>query len=180
MQLRNTSQSYGLVARFLHWSMFLLIGLTTFLALNMEAMSEADKALTEGVHRSIGVLILVLLVLRFAWKLGNPQPVDPPGPAWMNMAAHLVHWLIYCIILLQAVAGIVMSQAGGDAVSLFDVFTLPVLVSPDPDVQEAWEEVHETNWIILWVLIVGHVMAALHHHFGDRDDVFSRMWIDPR
>lgn len=180
MQLRNTLQSYGVVARFFHWVMFLLIGPTMFLALNMDDMAEPDKALTEWVHRSLGLVILMLLVLRFAWKLANPRPADPPGPALMNMAAHVVHWLFYAIILLQIVAGIALSQAGGEPVTLFGLFTLPVMVPPDKGVQEFWERIHEVNWIVLAVLVIGHVLAALYHHFSDRDDVFSRMWIDPR
>lgn len=180
MQIRNTSRSYGVVARLFHWVMFLLIGLTIFLALNIETMPEKDQALTEEIHRSLGLVIFMLLALRFGWKLANPRPADPPGPAWMNIAAHVVHWLFYLIILVQIVAGVLMSQAGDEAVSLFGAFTLPAMVPPDDDVEEFWEEIHEVNWIILSVLVVGHVIAALRHHFSDNDDVFSRMWIDMR
>ena len=179
MQLRNTVQSYGVVARFFHWAMFLLIGLTILLALNMEDMPEPDKDLTERLHRSLGLVIFMLLILRFGWKLTNPRPADPPGPAWMNVAAQLVHWLLYLLILLQVIAGIVMSQAGGETVSLFELFALPAMVLPDQEVEEFWEEIHEANWIVLTALVIGHVAAALYHHFGDRDDVFRRMWIYP-
>ncbi len=172
-------QSYGVVARFFHWVMFLLIGLTILLALNMEAMPEADRIFTEWLHRSLGLVIFMLLVLRFAWKLHNLQPVDPPGPAWMHVAARGLHWLFYLIILLQVVAGIAMSQADGEAVSLFGLPALPAMISPDRDVHEFWEEIHKVNWIVLTVLVLGHVQAALYHHFSDRDDVFSRMSIGP-
>lgn len=175
MQLRNTSQGYGLVARVLHWSMFVLIGLTTFLALNMEYMEERDEALTKDVHRSLGVLIFALLLLRFGWKLGNPQPDDPPGPAWRNRAAHLLHWLFYLVILVQVVAGIVMSQAGGEPVGVFGWFELPSVIAPDDGAHAAWEEIHEANWIVLAVLVTGHALAALYHHFSDREDSFWRM-----
>lgn len=179
MQLRNTPQTYGIIARFFHWVMFVLIGLTTFLALNIESMAEADKALTTSVHRSLGVLILVMLVLRFGWRLANPQPEDLPGPAWMNAAAHLLHWTLYAVVLLQAVAGLVMSQAAGEPVSPFGFFTLPALVGPDEEVEEFWEEIHEANWILLTVLVVGHVLAALYRHFGEKGDVFRRMGVGP-
>lgn len=177
MQIWNTVQSYGAVARFFHWSMFLLIGLTTFLALSIDTMPEKDQAYTTGLHRSLGVLLFAMLGLRFAWKLANPQPADPPGPAWMGRAARLLHGLFYLVILLQVVAGIGQSQADGAAVTFFGLFTLPVLFAPDPDRQAFWQAIHEVNWIVLTVLVIGHVAAALHHHFGDRDDVFDRMWI---
>lgn len=179
MQFRNTSASYGLVARFFHWVMFLLLGLTVMLALNMESMPEPDKDVTERLHRSLGVLILFLLVLRFGWKLANPQPADLPGPAWMNRVARGMHWLLYFIVLLQAVAGIAMSQADGVAISVFDLFTLPVMVAADPQVEEFWEEIHEVNWIVLTVLVIGHVLAALHRHFAEKGEVFRRMGIGP-
>jgi len=180
MQIRNSPEGYGLVARFLHWSMFLLIGLTTFLALNMESMEEADKLFTEGLHRSLGLLILALLLLRFAWKLNNPRPADPPGSAWVNWSAHALHWLFYFIILLQVVAGITMSQADGEPVGFFGLFSLPALIGPDEDVEEFWEEIHEVNWIVLSVLVIGHVVAALRHLYSEKDDVFRRMWSGPR
>ncbi|MCC7257293.1 MAG: cytochrome b [Gammaproteobacteria bacterium] len=179
MQFRNTTERYGFVARVFHWAMFLLIGLTTFLALNMETMSESDKAYTESLHRSLGVLIGVLLTLRFAWKLGNPQPADLPGPAWMAPAAHLLHWLLYAIMLLQVVAGIGMSQADGAEVGLFGLFTVPAVMAPDTQVEDFFLAIHEVNWIVLTVFVVGHVLAALHHHFADRGDVFERMGIGP-
>lgn len=179
MQLRNTSAAYGAVARFFHWAMFLLLGLTVMLALNMESMPEADREMTERLHRSLGVLILFLLLLRFGWKLVNPQPADLPGPAWMNTAAHGMHWLLYGIVLLQAVAGIAMSQADGVAIGVFDLFTLPAIVAADPQIEEFWEEIHEVNWIVLTALIVGHVMAALYRHFGEKGEVFRRMGIGP-
>jgi cytochrome b561 len=177
MQLRNTVQRYGVIARFFHWTMFLLLGLTVLLALNMEDMLEPDKSQTEWLHRSLGVLILFLLILRFGWKLINPRPANPPGPAWMNVVAQMVHWSFYFIILLQVVAGILLSQADGESVSFFGLFALPDLVPADRTMHEFWEEIHEVNWIVLTALVIGHVAAALYHHFRDRDDVFRRMWI---
>lgn len=179
MQYRNTTEVYGLVARLLHWAMFVLIGLTTFLALNVETMAEADQAVTLATHRSLGVLILALLLVRFAWKLANPQPGDLPGPAWMNRAARLLHWVFYPVVLLQAVAGIAMSQAAGEPVPLFGSYALPALVGPDESVEARWKEVHEANWIVLTVLVIGHVGAALYREYGDKGDVFRRMGVGP-
>jgi cytochrome b561 len=159
--------------------MFLLLGLTVMLALNMESMPEPDQELTENLHRSLGVLIMLLLMLRFGWKLANPQPADLPGPVWMNIAAHGMHWLLYLVVLVQAVAGIAMSQADGEPVSLFGLFTLPVMIAADPQAEEFWEEIHEVNWIILTVLIIGHVLAALYRHFGEKGEVFRRMGVGP-
>lgn len=177
MQWRNTTRRYGLVARFFHWAMFLLIGLTTFLALNIETMPEADRDFTTWLHRSFGVLIGGLLLLRVAWKLANPQPDDLPGPAWMSLAAHAVHWVLYGVVLVQVVAGITMSQADGATVGLFGLFDLPAFVVADPGLEAFCREVHETVWIVLTVLVIGHVLAALHHHFSESGEVFDRMGV---
>jgi cytochrome b561 len=176
MSLRNTTASYGSLARFFHWTMFLLILGTIIVGLTMEDLPEEQHEVAEMIHRSIGVVILALLVLRFGWRLINVSPADPPGPAWMNATARAVHWLFYPLILLQTVAGIVLSQAGGEAVTLFGLVSLPVMVAPDEQVEHFWEEVHEVNWIILAVLVAGHSLVALHHHFGAKDDVLRRMW----
>lgn len=175
MQLRNTPYGYGVVARFFHWVMFLLIGLTVMLALSMDDMPAADKALTERLHRTLGLLILVLLVLRFAWKITNPRPMDLPGPAWANRAAQVVHGLLYGIILLQAAAGILVVQARGEPVDAFGLQALPAFLTADPVTAQFWEKIHALNWLVLTVLVAGHVAAALYRHFADRGEVFRRM-----
>ena len=177
MQLRNSAQDYGLVAKIFHWLMFLLVCLAIFVGTRLEDLSGAEKSALEDMHRSWGLVILSLLVLRLAWRITNPRPADPAGTkAWMSLGARAVHWLFYGLILLQATAGIVMSQADGEAVSLFGLFSLPQLVPVSESIEEFWEEIHEINWIVIATLAVGHAAAALHHHFGARDNVLRRMW----
>lgn len=130
MAIFNTTQTYGSVAKFFHWAMFLLIVLAIFVGLRMGGMEGEEEEAMEAMHRSWGLVILTLLVLRFGWKLINPRPASPPGPTLMNLAAGALHWALYALILLQTVAGIVMSQASGEAVTLFGLFELPAMIGP--------------------------------------------------
>lgn len=180
MGIFNTTQTYGSVAKFFHWVMFVLTVLAMVVGLRMDGMEGQDKEAMEAMHRSWGLVILSLLVLRFCWKLLNPRPASPPGTALMNLASSVIHWLFYALILLQAVAGIFMSQASGVPVTLFGLLGVPPLVDPSAATAELWEEIHEVNWIVLAVLVVIHTLAALAHHFVARDDVLRRMWFSSR
>jgi cytochrome b561 len=176
MPIRNTTQVYGSVAKFFHWAMFMLIVLAIVVGLRMGGMEGEQEEAMEWMHRSWGLVILILLVLRLGWKLINPRPASPPGPALMNLAAGAMHWGLYGLILLQASAGIILSQAGGETVSLFGLFDLPQLVAESEQTEDFWEEIHEINWIVIAVVATVHTLGALHHHFGVKDDVLRRMW----
>lgn len=177
MSLRNSEQAFGWLAKLFHWLMFLLVCLAMFVGNRLDDLEGAAHTALEDMHRSWGVVILALLVLRLAWRVTNPQPAAPAGsPAWMNLGARAVHWLFYGLILLQTTAGIAMSQAEGDRVSLFGLLQLPQLVAPGEATEHFWHEVHEVTWIVILVLALVHAAAALHHHFGARDNVLRRMW----
>ena len=177
MQWRNTSNTYGALAKFLHWSIVILIIAQYFLAEAAEELpSGVAKLETVTLHKSVGMLVLLLALARIAWKLANrglPPPVPMPAP--QRIAAAAGHGLLYLLLLAQPISGWMMSSAANYPVTLFGLFQFPALVSPDHDLHEALEEVHETLFGGLVAIAVIHAAAAVYHHVWMKDDTLRRM-----
>jgi cytochrome b561 len=177
MNWRNTTYSYGAMAKLLHWSIVLLvIAQFVFASLADDLPDGAEQLEMLGRHKSFGMLILLLALARIAWRLGNPTPLPPPGtPRWQRIAAASTHGILYLLILAQPLVGWAMSSAGGHPVALFDWFTFPAILGPDHDLHEALEEVHEVLAGTILAVAALHLAAALYHHFLLGDDVLRRM-----
>jgi cytochrome b561 len=173
--LRNTTDSYGSLAKWLHWVVVLmLVGLVIAGLIIADMERGPDKDQLEGIHISVGLLLLAIMTLRLVWKLRNPSPADAPGaPAWQNSAAHLTHWALYATIYLQIAIGII-----GEAqrpIAFFGLFAFGPLLERNPERHELFEELHSWGWIVIAVLAGIHVLAALYHHFIQKDNVLRRM-----
>ncbi len=177
MQIRNSHVRYGAVAQLLHW---LIVGL---IITQFALASKADglplgpaKVAVLAQHKSFGMTIFMLAVLRLSWRLANPVPRLPPTtPAWQRMAAHVSHVALYGLIFITPLFGWMMSSARNFPVSWFGIFTFPDLVQPDRTRYEFFHDVHETLAMSLLVIAVLHAAAAIKHHFIDRDDILRRM-----
>ena len=176
----NTRDQYGLVARLLHWLIFVLVaGMLVGGTVLSFLPSGGFKSVVIAGHKSVGVLILFLMIGRLLWRVYNPKPrVLGTNPA-LNYVAHVVHIFLYVLLLLQPVAGILMSQAYGYPVVVFGLAELPPLVWHSPMLGNFFREVHGVTAVLLAVTIVIHAAAALKHHFIDRDRTLMRM-IDGR
>lgn len=177
MRWRNTPESYGSVAKFLHWSIVLLLVPQYFLAEAAEEVADGslEQASILGWHKSIGLLVLLLAVARVAWKIVNrPHPAALGDVAWQRKAAAAGHGLLYLLILLQPLSGWLMASAAGAPVAMFGL-PFPALLAANHDLHEALEEVHEVLFNVLLVVALVHAAAALYHHFVLRDGVLRRM-----
>lgn len=177
MPLRNTADRYGAVAKLLHWGILALIIAQYLLAEAAEELGDGPEKL--GVitnHKSLGLLILLLMLARIGWKLANrglPQPVPMARP--QQIAAAAGHGLLYLLLLALPLSGWMMSSAAGYPSSFFGIFDFPMLVGTSHDLHEALEEVHETLFNAVVILAVLHALAALFHHFWVKDDTLRRM-----
>ena len=175
MALKNTADKYGWPAKLLHWlTVLLLIGLVIAGLIIADMERGPAKQQLEGIHISVGLVLLALMTIRLVWKLLNPSPVDPPGtPGWQSTAAHLTHWALYAAIYFQIVIGIL-----GEAqrpIAFFGLFEFGPLLARNDGQHELFEELHESGWIVIAVLAGVHVLAALYHHFIQKDEVLRRM-----
>ena len=177
MQWRNTTDNYGTLAKFLHWTIVILI-------IAQYVIIEAAEELPDGLekltmitrHKSIGILVLALALVRIGWKLANKgQPAPVPMPRSQRIAAAAGHGLLYLLILAQPISGWMMSSAANYPVTFFGWFQFPALVAANDGMHEFYEEVHEFLFTALLVVTVVHVLAALYHHFIQKDDTLRRM-----
>jgi cytochrome b561 len=177
MQLRNTPESYGAVAKFLHWGIVVLIIAQYVLAESADELADGpDKLAMLARHKSVGMLVLLLALARIGWKLANrglPQPVPMPRP--QRIAAAAGHGILYLLILALPLSGWVMASAAGHPPGFFGMFEFPSLIGASEELKEVLEEVHETLFNAVVVVAVLHALAAVYHHFWMKDATLRRM-----
>jgi cytochrome b561 len=165
--------------RFFHWLMAALI--FTALPLGVWASLEPHGSATRSeilfFHKSIGVTVLGLVVLRIIWRLaaGAPAYVEPLGRL-THAAAQSAHLALYALMIALPVSGYLTSTASGSPLPWFGLFTLPRLVGKDKSLAEATSWGHFTfAWTIAFVL-AAHLGAVVWHAGIRRDSVLTRMW----
>jgi cytochrome b561 len=170
-------EPYGSVARLLHWTIAVLVVVTVPVGIIMIRLpgGSAQNVLFI-LHKGIGVILLVLLVVRLLWRLTHRPPALTGIPRWQILVSGLVHGLLYALLLIMAVTGYVGTVAGDFPIELLDRLGIPPLLSGSKPTSEAAFWVHTTIIWPLLALIALHIAAALHHGFVRRDHVLQRMW----
>jgi cytochrome b561 len=167
---------YGYVAQILNWIIVgLLIVQVTLGRIADELPLGLEKLVTLARHKSFGITILGLAVIRLAWRLFNRPPPEPPMPRWQLAAARINHWALYAILFAMPVSGWLMSSASNIPVSWFGLVQLPDFVAPDRVLKERFHDLHVLLSYALYALAGLHVAAALKHQFVDRDGLLLRM-----
>jgi cytochrome b561 len=175
--LVNSNTHYGLVSIVLHWLMALcFIGMYA-LGLWMVELDYYDSWYHRApdLHRSLGILLVGLMLLRFIWNRLQPRPEDLSSDALLNRVAHLAHTLFYLLVLLMLVSGYLISTAKGKGIEVFDWFALPALLSASDQRGDWAGDIHEILAHLFILLAVAHAVAALKHHFKDRNQTLVRM-----
>lgn len=178
MLLRNTLDRFGVVHKGFHWVMALLVIGMIVLGLSMTRIDPPTPTMFQlyGLHKSIGITVLLLAVLRVLWRVTNIRPLSLPShQRWEKILAEIVHGLLYLALLVMPLSGWLMSSAKGFSVSVFGWFTLPDLIKPSDDMAALMVTVHEVAAYTLIVMLGLHVAGALKHHLIDRDDTLRRM-----
>lgn len=168
---------YDAVAQTLHWLMALAIIVLWIMGHVFEALPRGPlKSDVMFWHKSIGVAVLVLAVVRLIRRHLRPMPAFPATmTAWEMKLARLAHGALYGFMLIMPINGVLVSQSGGRAVSVFGLFDLPTLVGKSEPLHKAMENMHGALGWLLAVVLIAHAAAALRHHFGLKDDVLTRM-----
>lgn len=177
MAIRSEAQRWGLGARTLHWLMALLIIGLGLVGLYMTDLpNSAQKVRIYALHKSVGLTVLALLLLRLAWRLADRRPDELPMPHWQALAARAVHVLLYLLMLVLPLSGWLYNSASGYALQWFGLFNLPSLSGgADAALKATAHAVHEYGFYVLVLALLAHAGAALKHHFVDRDDTLIRM-----
>ncbi|SHH56204.1 cytochrome b [Massilia sp. CF038] len=171
-------QRYNNIAILFHWLIALLIIGAFTMGVVMTDMPgiTPTKLKYYSWHKWAGVTILALAALRLLWRLSHRAPAYPDSmPTWQKSAANLLHGLLYVLMFAIPLSGYFYTLSAGFPVVYFGLFELPVLMGPDPALKPVLKAVH--YWLNMGLLgaVGAHVLAALKHHFIDRDGVLKRM-----
>lgn len=177
MQLRNSQEQYGVLAQLFHWAIVALIITQFVLASKAEALPLGlAKIAVLAQHKSVGMTVFGLAIVRLLWRFMNPVPPMPAStPGWQRVAAHISHGALYALILITPLFGWMMSSARNFPVSYFGLFTFPDLVQPDKQLYEFFRDAHVLLAQAMFFVALLHALAALKHHFFERDNVLRRM-----
>ncbi|MEZ5912415.1 MAG: cytochrome b [Paracoccaceae bacterium] len=173
----NRPDSFGRISRSLHWLMALAILAMLVLGRTIATMEPGLSTLwLYGLHKSIGVTLLALALLRLVWHRFSPPPAPLPGPPpWQMRTARATHAAFYVLMVAVPASGWAASGATGLDVLIFDRWVLPPLAP----VSQAWEDrlfaLHGVLTKALALLVVLHVAAALKRQYRDRDGTLHRM-----
>ncbi|NCT86379.1 cytochrome b [Stenotrophomonas acidaminiphila] len=185
MTLKNTPDRWGSVSKSLHWLIALLILALGIVGLLMGELPKTPKYFwVYTAHKSIGITVLVLVVLRLLWRLyaGAPRPV-PGTPGWQERIAGATHWLLYVMMFAIPLSGWLYDSASGlRPFKLFGLLEMPKLVAPDERAAQLSHALHEWGFWALILVVLAHAGAALYHHLQQRDATLVRMlpqgWLD--
>lgn len=177
LPIKDSSSTFGLGSILLHWIVALTIIGMYPLGLYIDTLSYYDPEYQTipAWHKSIGMMLLVLLVLRMLWRTLNrtPDPLPQPKPLlWITKA---VHWLLYLLPLITLASGYMISTADGRPISVFNWLDVPALPAIMENQEDLAGEVH--YWVAtLMVSLAGlHALAALKHHYIEKDNTLIRM-----
>jgi len=167
---------YGTVAKMFHW---LIVALLLMQYPIGWLMPDIHRGQTPGsgmtFHISFGITILILILLRFVWRLTHPVAPESSLPTWQRLSSEVVHWMLYVFVLATTVSGWLFASFRGWSVSFFYLFPMPMLSSDNAAAGKAIDGLHQAAEWALLVLIGVHVAAALAHVFLYRDRIMQRM-----
>lgn len=170
---------YRTPARLFHWIVALLVLATIPVGQVMiqEGLSRPVQDSLFIFHKNVGVLILLIVLARLAYRQFVPPPPLPPAvPDWQRRIAGLNHAALYALLIFMAVTGYVRVRAGGFPIEALDAMGLPALVPRSEPLEQWAKDAHWWGRIVLVAVIALHILAAIWHGAVRRDGVFSRIW----
>jgi cytochrome b561 len=178
MQWRNSPSNYGLVSVVMHWSVAVLVFALFGLGVWMVDLGYYNnwRQTAPNLHKSFGLLLFALMLLRVLWRFCSPTPAALSNYSrFTRLAAKLVHNLLLLGLFALMIAGYLISTADGRGISVFGWFEAPALFGAFSDQEDIAGGVHK---YLAWGLVICaglHALAALKHHFIDRDRTLKRM-----
>lgn len=191
MGLKNTTDRYGSVAKWIHWITaicFLVAYITIHYSHRLEFRSPEYMVII-FLHASVGITVGLLFLPRLIWRIFNVEPEPDPAPRWQHLAAKGAHWALYFVLIAMPLSG--WFGFGIPVFKYFGTFELPSFMGTGffesafatkmGFTFEVWEppiDYFHKNIMgqkVVWVLILVHVGAALYHHFNMQDNTLRRM-----
>lgn len=170
---------YRPIARALHWTVAVIVlgMIPAGIVMITPGLDRSLQNLLFMFHKNMGVVVLVLMLVRLAYRAAYPPPPLPASISPLQeRVAQWNHWLLYATILVMAASGYVRVVAGGFPLEWFDAMGVPRLVPKSDGLEHAAKTVHWVTHYVLVLLVAMHIGAALLHGLILRDGVFARMW----
>ncbi|AER57309.1 Putative cytochrome B561 [Pseudoxanthomonas spadix BD-a59] len=175
---RPNAERWGAVSQALHWLIVLMIFGLAVVGLTLDELPRTPSYFwVYTAHKSMGITVLALVLVRLAWRLyaGAPRPV-PGTPGWQHATAVVTHVLLYAVMFAMPLSGWLYDSASGlRPFKLFGLLEMPKLVAPDEAIAATAHEIHEWGLYVLIVLVMVHAGAALYHHLFLGDATLARM-----
>lgn len=172
----SPSTHYTRTAIALHWLIAGLIICAFALGWTMTEMAISPLKLRMfNWHKWVGISVLGLAAIRGLWRLTHPAPALLPMPAWQRIAAHALHGVLYAIMFALPLSGWAYSNAVGYPIVYLGLLPLPNLVEKNKALAQSLLQLHQVLGWLLIITLAAHVLAALKHHFIDRDATLKRM-----
>ena len=169
---------YHPAQRVIHWLMAIIILSLLAVGIYMTGLDkeDANRGQLYFLHKSFGVLVLILIALRVALRVKFGTPILPAGiNSLERRMAHSTHHFLYLLMVAVPLVGIWMSNSWGYGVSFFGLFDVPFRFPENKEIAPLAGEMHEYLAYGLLALVVLHVAGALKHRFFDKNDVIYRM-----
>jgi cytochrome b561 len=168
---------YTPAIKWLHWIIALAVILMLFMGFFLDDIPEKFQGTAYMLHKSTGITILFLMIIRFIIVHANTRPALPESmKLWEKVLSRIVQYGFYILLFLMPLSGWIMSVASEHVPTYFGLFNMPLpWISADKPLAKFMNESHE---IIAWILIgfiCLHAIGALKHHFIDKDNVLKRM-----
>ena len=169
------ARGYRGTAKALHWLVAALVLVVFPMGAVIKFVKDDVKLDFYAVHESLGLLVLLLMLARLAYRIRNPVPLMAELPAPMRRAASTVHWLLYAALIAMPVSGFLATNAWGFPLTWFGLIPVPSPIGENKEIAPVFSAIHETlSWTIL-VLVAMHLGAVLFHHVLRRDRTLHRM-----
>jgi cytochrome b561 len=171
-------QRYTTTAIIIHWLMAILILAMIGLGLYMTGLAKGsdERSWFFGLHKSIGLTLALLAIIRLVWKMLSSSPALPDyvAPAQRKLAT-VTHYLLYLMMFIQPVSGYISSSFSGYKTKFWGI-PLPHWGSKQPELNELFTEIHEISAFCLIALILLHFAGVIYHLHKKQTDLFKRMW----
>lgn len=191
MSFKNTNNTYGAIAKWLHWGTAILFLGSYISVYYRQWFTERDTPenwIAIQLHLSVGVTIAVVVALRIIWRMINRVPDLEPGTKLEHLAAHAGHYALYAIMIMMPITGYLGTGVNTEYFFLLDIpkfestrffetLVLEGMGLTSEEFERPMDFIHKNilgAWLV-WILILGHASAALYHHFVKKDRTLHKM-----
>ena len=178
MKITNTENNYGIVTILLHWLLAILIVGLFVLGVYMVDLDYYDSWYNAApwLHKSVGIGVFFLSLIRIAWALGNQRPMPlPTHKQWEIIAARITHILFYVLLIIICISGYFITTTKGASIDMFGLFNIPAVTRLNENQAVISGEIHEIAAYVMAFLFLLHVCATFKHHYVDKDVTFIRI-----